>query len=36
MKNILNTIGNLILRIDFDEGYRCEWNLKKQKNKTTI
>lgn len=31
MKNILNTIENLIPRIDFDEGYRCEWNLKKQK-----
>lgn len=31
MKSILNTIGNLIPIIDFNEGYRSEWNLKKLK-----
>lgn len=35
MKSILNTFGNLTPSIDFNEGYKSEWNLKKQKNKTT-
>ena len=31
MKSILNTIGNLMPRNDFNVGYRSKWNLKKQK-----